>query len=91
MTMGTNLGFFDPEDIDRIVSLTNEEGLNTSVTGGIIGSILALGPDNYSKYGFDSSLDGVLAFIKRLASGSILYNGLEDVEGAIECVDHMPE
>ena len=90
MTMGTNLGFFDPEDIDKIVSFTNDEGLNTSVTGGIIGSILALGPDSYSKYGFDSSLQGVLAFIKRLASGSLLYNGLEDVEGAIECVDHIP-
>lgn len=90
MTMGTNLGFFDPDDIDKIVFLTNQEGLNTSVTGGMIGSILALGPESYSRYGFDPSLEGVLDFIKRLASGSILYNGLEDIEGAIECVDHMP-
>lgn len=90
MTLGTNLGFFDPDDIDRIVSLTNEEGLNSSVTGGIIGSIIALGPEAYARYSLDPSLDGVLAFIKKLSSGSILYNGLCDVEGAVECIDHLP-
>ena len=90
MTMGTNLGFFDSEDIEKIVTLTNQEGLDTSVTGGIIGSIIFLGPEKYGQYGFDPSLEGVLAFIKRLSSGSILYNGLSDIEGAIECVDHMP-
>lgn len=90
MTMGTNLGFFDPDDIDQIVSLTNEEGLDSSVTGAIIGSIIASGPDCCDKYGLDPSFEGVMAFIKKLSSGSIIYNGLSDIEGAVECVDHMP-
>ena len=90
MTMGTNLGFFDPEDIDKIVSLTNEEGLDTSVLGAMIASIMAKGPEECEKYGLDPSLEGVLAFIKKLSSGSILYNGLSDIEGAVESADHAP-
>lgn len=88
MTLGTNLGFFDPLDIEKIVSLVKEEGLDPSVTGALISSIELGGKDKCDKYGLKATLDGVLAFINKLASGSLLYNGLKDLEGAVECKDH---
>lgn len=89
MTLGTNLGFFDSDDIDRIVSAVREVGLDPSVTGAMTAHILS-SPER-EKYGFrNGTVDEVVSFIRTLGSGTTLYNGLEDLPEAIQCQDHRP-
>ena len=91
MVLGTNLGFFDPENIDKIVSASSEEGLDKSTVGAILAHLLSSSEEEREKYGLKGrSVDDIVAFIRKLGSGSVLYNGLSDIPDAVQCSDHMP-
>ena len=90
MTLGTNLGFFDPDNIDSIVSEVRKYGLDASVTGSMLAYILS-DEERMAEYGLkDRSVPEIVALISRIASGCILYNGLSDLPGCIQCQDHLP-
>lgn len=90
LTLGPNLDLFELNDIYSLYSATEEEGLDQSVVGSLLSTILS-SESEMEKYEIKKgNLDSYVAFIHRLGTGSILYSGLSALEKAYQNYDSRP-
>ncbi len=89
--LGSNLGFFNPSSVMRIYSCAVANGLETATLGAVLSHIISLPAEERSIYGLcDVTIENILTFIKRVATGSVLPKGLVSLPMAVQGFDHRP-
>lgn len=90
LLLGPNLGFFDPDNILKLYEKCLYFGLDIPQTSAILSFMLYGATEETRRmYSFEySGLDSLLKYIEKLASGSLLSDGLISLSGAIESYDH---
>ncbi|MBQ0072284.1 MAG: hypothetical protein KBS81_10615 [Spirochaetales bacterium] len=91
LSLGTNLGFFDPENVQKLYVACLQEGLDAGVIGGLLAHISSLTPEERSLYGITGrKVEEYCALIHRIGTGSILSEGLKAFPKAIQGFDGAP-
>lgn len=89
--LGPNIGFFNAENIQKIYSKAIELGLEIPTLGAMISYIFSLPSNERAPYMLkEHTVDAVLSFIERIATGSLLSKGLVSLSGAVQGYDHRP-
>lgn len=90
-SLGTNLGFFDIENINQLYKECIDTSLNTQVVGSILSYIFTLSDEERKEYGLENkNIPSIVSFIQKLSTGSILFRGLEDLPLSISSENYRP-
>ena len=82
MALGSNLCFFDPEDVSRIADAVRAEGLSATYTGAVLSAISA-------KEG-QLEVDDCIASVHLIGEGKVPFRTLLDIPDAVCMADGLP-
>ncbi len=88
--LGTNIGFFESGNIDKIYRAAIHYGLEIPTLGAIMSCLLSLDEEERKEYFPHHDTESMIQFIKKVATGSLFPKGLVSLPGAVQGYDHRP-